>query len=158
MPTRDKQPVENPLLDRARRYCAVAEQCESSVRQKLVAWGASSGDIDAVVNRLRSDGYLDDARYARAYCESKVLQQGWGRQKVLYQLRLKHLHKDVIDSAIAAVDEERYLEVLRSVADKKRRELGASSPETHRKLLSFLESRGFTFSEINKVITNISEQ
>ncbi len=154
-----KKMIDSALLDRARRYCALAEQCESGVRQKLVTWGAGTDDANAVVENLRSEGYLDDKRYARAYCESKMLQQGWGRQKVLYQLRLKHLPKEAIDSGVAAVDEDRYQEVLREVTERKMRELGPDfTPDNQRKLVSFLTSRGFTFGEINKVITNILEQ
>lgn len=156
---RSKDMTDSALLDRARCYCALAEQCESGVRQKLVVWGAGASEADSIVARLRNDGYLDDKRYARAYCESKMLQQGWGRQKVLYQLRLKHLPKEAIDSGVAAVDEDRYQEVLREVTERKMRELGNDfTPENQRKLVSFLTSRGFTFGEINKVITNILEQ
>lgn len=156
---RSKDMTDSALLDRARRYCALTEQCESGVRQKLVVWGAGASEADSIVARLRNDGYLDDKRYARAYCESKMLQQGWGRQKVLYQLRLKHLPKEAIDSGVAAVDEDRYQEVLREVTERKMRELGSDfTPDNQRKLVSFLTSRGFTFGEINKVITNILEQ
>jgi regulatory protein len=155
MPNRDKQQIDSALLDRARRWCAMAEQCESGVRQKLVAWGADSVVADAVVGRLRDEGYIDDGRYARAYCESKMLGQGWGRQKVLYQLRLKRLPKEAIDSGLAAVNSERYDEMLHEVADRKRQELDcADDGERDRKLAAFLQSRGFTFSEINKIITN----
>lgn len=152
----NKNTIDGALLDRARRYCALAEQCESGVRQKLVVWGAGAGEADAVVSCLRSEGYLDDRRYARAYCESKILQQGWGRQKVLYQLRLKHLPKDAIDAAMNSVGEEAYYEVLASVARRKAEELG-DSPDKRQKLVSFLETRGFSYSEITKVITNIPE-
>lgn len=154
-----KKMIDSALLDRARRYCALAEQCESGVRQKLVTWGAGTDDANVVVENLRSEGYLDDKRYARAYCESKMLQQGWGRQKVLYQLRLKHLPKEAIDSGVAVVDDERYFEMLRATAERKMQELGPDfTLENQRKLVSFLTSRGFTFGEINKVITNILEQ
>ena len=50
------------MLDRARRYCAMAEQCESNVRQKLIGWGASTADIDSIIDRLRDENYLDDER------------------------------------------------------------------------------------------------
>ncbi len=143
------------LLDRARRYCAMSEQCESGVRQKLIAWGASTADVEPVVARLRGEGYLDDERYARAYCESKMLRQHWGRQKVLYQLRTKHLPKEAIDSGMAAVDDESYMAMLAETADRKLAELGgADAPDARRRLTAFLVSRGFSFDEINKVTKN----
>ena len=49
-----KSTQSNTLLDRARRYCAAAEQCEDAVRQKLVTWGASPTESDAIVATLYS--------------------------------------------------------------------------------------------------------
>ena len=149
-------------LDKARCWCAAEERCESGVREKLVAWGAGADDADEIVAALREEGYLDDVRYARAYCESKVLHQHWGRQKVLYQLRLKRLPREAIEEGMAAVDEEQYMEMLRETAEKKQRELSwkseAGSVEVRRKMMAFLASRGFTMSEINEVITKIKKQ
>lgn len=159
-----KSTQSNTLLDRARRYCAAAEQCEDAVRQKLVTWGASPTESDAIVATLYSEQYLDDERYARAYCESKILHQHWGRQKVLYQLRLKHLPRAAVDNGMAAVSDEEYFRVLTEVAQKKLQELTASADVAdpsdlpsllRQKLTAFLVSRGFLISEINQVLTNV---
>ena len=146
------------MLDRARRYCAMTEQCESGVRQKLIGWGAAAADVDPIIDTLRAENYLDDERYARAYCEGKLLHQHWGRQKVLYQLRTKHLPKEAIDSGMAAVTDEAYMAMLAETAERKMAELGADAPDARRKLTAFLASRGFTFDEINKVLQNINIQ
>ena len=149
------------LLDKARRYCALSEQCEDAVRQKLVTWGATPAESDAVVAKLQAENYIDDERYARAYCESKILQQQWGRQKVLYQLRLKHLPRTAVEKGMAAVSDEDYMAVLADVAAKKAAELRRTelSPLAMRqKLTAFLASRGFLIDESNKVITNILQQ
>ena len=146
-------------LDKARCWCAAEERCESGVRQKLVAWGAEGDDVDAVVDALKEDGYLDDRRYARAYCESKVLHQHWGRQKVQYQLRMKGLQREAIAEGMAAVDEEQYMDMLLEAAERKLRELGGKlGVAEKRKVMAFLASRGFTMSEINEVITKITKQ
>lgn len=141
------------LLDRARRYCALAEQCESGVRQKLISWGAGSDDIKTIVERLRSEDYLNDLRYARAFCEGKLLHQHWGRQKVLYHLRIKHLPKEAIEAGMAVVDDETYYRILDDEVEKKLRSLGGEmTPEVRRKMLSFLVSRGYSTSEISRVL------
>ena len=161
-----------PLLDRARNFCALSEQCEDAVRQKLVTWGASPAESDDVVARLYDEHYLDDERYARAYCESKILHQHWGRQKVLYQLRLKHLPRAAVDSGMAAVSDEAYFAVLTDVAEKKLHELTSNSPLDNlsgesqgaaahllrQKLTAFLVTRGFLIGEINQVLTNFFPQ
>ncbi|MBQ9418642.1 MAG: RecX family transcriptional regulator [Bacteroidales bacterium] len=141
------------FLDKARRYCAYAEQCESAVRQKLASWGATANESSSIIEQLRAERYLDDERYARAYCESKLLHQHWGRMKVAYQLRIKQLPREVIDGALNAIDEDAYLQMLQEVAARKRKELG-EDPQADRKLISFLAARGFTASEINQAKLN----
>lgn len=146
-------------LERARRWCAAEERCESGVREKLAAWGAGSGDADGIVASLTEEGYLDDGRYARAYCESKMLRSGWGRLKVAYQLRLKQLPRAAVDAGMAAVDDEAYMAVLEQAAMKKAATLrGADDAERRRKLTAFLAQRGYTMDEINQVITKTLQQ
>ena len=141
------------LLDRARRYCALSEQCESGVRQKLISWGAASDVVPVIVDRLQSEDYLNDVRYARAFCEGKLVHQCWGRQKVLYHLRAKHLPKEAIEEGMAVVDDETYYRILNAEAEKKLRILGGEmTPEVRRKMLSFLVSRGYSTSDINRVL------
>ena len=140
------------LLDRARRLCALAEQCESGVRQKLVSWGASSADMEDIIDRLRADDYLNDMRYARAYCSDKLLGQRWGRQKVLYQLRSKHLPQEAIEEGMATVDDETYFRIMEEEKDKKLRLLGGEpTPDVRRRLLSFLASRGYSADDISHI-------
>ena len=141
------------LLERARHYCALSEQCESGVRQKLISWGATVDEATAIVMRLRSDDYLNDSRYAIAYCRSKIMGQHWGRQKVLYQLRAKHLPKEAIEVGMAQIDDEAYMSIMNEEASKKLRLLGGEmTPEVKRKMLAFLASRGYTASEISSVV------
>ena len=145
------------LLDRARHYCALSEQCETSVRQKLIGWGAVSSEVEEVIASLRADDYLNDKRFACSYAESKIKQQHWGRQKVLYQLRLKRLSKEAVAAGMAVVDDDIYYDILAAEASKKLRLLGGEmTPDNQRRLLSFLASRGFTMEEINHVIKNNS--
>lgn len=146
------------LLGRARAYCASAEQCASAVRQKLRDWGAGESDAEAVVARLTDEGYLDERRYARAYCESKMLRSGWGRVKVAYQLRLKRLPREAVEAGMAAVDDEQYMSRLEETARKKLAELRGGDDSTRRqKATAFLAQRGYTMEEINETLKKISQ-
>lgn len=153
-------------LERARGWCAAEERCESGVREKLVAWGVSMEDVDGIVATLRQEGFVDDVRYARAYCDSKVLRQRWGRQKVVYQLRLKRLSREAIEEGLSAVDKDEYMKMLEETAIRKLEELSGKCEEgseqweagLKRKVMAFLTSRGFTMNEINEVITKITKQ
>lgn len=117
-------------------------------------------ESDQVIAALYRENYIDDERYARAYCQSKVLHQHWGRQKVLYHLRLKHLPRKAVDAGMAAVSDDDYLAALTSVAEKKSLELRSHTEDPYllrQKLMAFLTSRGFTIDEIKQVFTNNEE-
>ncbi len=148
------------LLNRALRFCAASEQCEGDVRRKLADWGASNDEAEAILTLLRDEGYVDDHRYARAYCESKLLRAGWGRQKVAYHLRMKGLASEAVNEGLDAVDDEACRDILTSLAERKAAELRSSRtppepPILRRKLTAFLLQRGYPLSQINPIITNI---
>lgn len=136
------------LLDRARRYCAVEERCPYDVRRKLTEWGADEGEKDAVVTRLEADGYLDEGRYARAYCESKMLRGGWGRQKVRYELRQKGVSREAIEEGVASVPQEEYMAALRRQVEKR---LGEGVLELDDKTKAYLLRRGYGWGEMGKL-------
>ena len=154
------------------QLCARSEHCHHELTEKMRRWDMSDEAQARVMARLVGERYVDDERYARAYCESKILHQHWGRQKVLYQLRLKHLPRAAVDSGMAAVSDEAYFAVLTDVAEKKLRELtsnspldnpsgesqGAASHHLRQKLTAFLVTRGFLIGEINQVLTNFFPQ
>lgn len=141
------------LLDRARHYCALSEQCESGVRQKLISWGAASDEVEAIVARLRDDDYLNDVRYARVFGEGKLIGQRWGRQKVLYHMRTKHLSQEAIEAGMSVIDDETYFSILEEECAKKLHTLGDElTVDVRRRMYSFLSSRGYTVAEIARVI------
>ncbi len=133
------------LLNKARMFCAGVEQCRSSVARKLVSWGVDMNESDKILCALVDEGYIDERRYACAYCESKLLRAGWGERKVRYELRMKHLSVPDIDAGIASVDLEAREEAMRKVAEKKLATLHGDSETVQRKLMAFMIQRGYNF-------------
>lgn len=123
--------------NKAARYCAAAEHCESEVREKLRQWGAEAKNTDEIVDFLIDNNYINEERYARAFAHDKLRYNGWGKMKIRYMLMGKRISRSAIEAALAALDENEYEEVLRKVAEKKK---GASPME----LARFLRQRGFS--------------
>ena len=149
----EKQAITATLLSKARHLCSMQEQCINSVKVKVISWGGTEAMAEEIVESLQSMGYLDEMRYAKQYCESKLLSQQWGRQKVLSGLRTRRVAPEAIAEGMAVVSDEEYYESLERLARKKMALL--EGDEDHRKLRLFLKSRGFCMDEINTVITNI---
>ncbi len=145
---------EMSLLARAERYCANEEQCRTSVRKKLCDWGASVEVSGKIIARLVDQGFIDERRFAKAYCCSKLRHQKWGRLKVVYQLRSKQIPPKFITEALNDIPDEEYRDIMRSVADTKWTTYDESEDLSKRKakLNTFLASRGYESPEIQALL------
>lgn len=62
--------------------------------------------VELVIVRLKDRGYLNDAKYAAAYSSFRRDNEKFGRQRVITDLKIKGVHGDVIEKAIASVYDE----------------------------------------------------
>ncbi|MCR5424407.1 MAG: RecX family transcriptional regulator [Bacteroidales bacterium] len=147
-----------PYAEKAEHYCAMEEHCTSAVRAKLLTWGASREQVDRITDYLVQNDYINEPRYARQYCDSKLRMQKWGRIKMAYHLRAKQLPKPVIETAIEGLDEVLYSSVLRELAEGKWEQLkGEENPMKRKgKLVTFLASKGFEMDEIQETIQSLT--
>ena len=60
--------------------------------------------IEAAVERLSEDGFLDDRRYAQRYAEDKRTLERWGSERIARDLRKRGVAPDLIDDALAGQD------------------------------------------------------
>ena len=148
---------ENAFL-RLATLCARSEQAEGDLRKKLHDWGLTESDSDDIIARLKQERYLDNERYARAYCRDKLRFNGWGRIKIAFMLRGKGIEQEYIDAALAEIDEEQYVSILDDALASKAKTLQGKSPDQLRaSLLRFAASRGFepgiVFEALSRIIS-----
>lgn len=144
------------LLSKAATYASKCEHCESEVREKLLAWGATNEETDKIIAYLIGERYVDNQRYANSYTKDKFRFNHWGKYKIGMMLRSKDVESEYIEKALEQIDEEEYLEKLQEILHDKIRTLKYSSEyEKKGKLFKFAQSRGFESSAISKVIDSI---
>lgn len=145
-------------LGRAAALCSRAEHCRSEILAKLAPFGLSPEQTERLLAHLQAEGYLDEARYARAYALDQLRFARWGRLKIRQALRLKKVADPVIREALAAIPEDEYRKTLQTLLDSKRRSLRASSPvEMSAKLLRFAYSRGFEPEIARKCLPSLDD-
>lgn len=109
-------PLADDVLAAACRYaaarCAKSECCRSDLLPKLMGRGLSAAQAGRVLDWLAREGYVDEARYARAYVADKFRFSRWGRVKIRYMLRLKGIDEHTIGAALATIGEEEYAAAL----------------------------------------------
>jgi regulatory protein len=105
-------------LQLAYRYLNRRDRTEGEVRKHLAGKGVDDGAVEAAIETLRDQGYVDDARYARLFAEDKRALEGWGAERIRGTLASRGIDRDLIDEAVAAdggteTEMERALEILR---------------------------------------------
>ena len=133
--------------------CARSEHCQQDMLEKMRQWGVSDEEQAEVMQRLVSERYVDDSRFAHAFVLDKVRYNKWGRRKVEQALWLKRIDNSIGQSILDEVDDEEYLQVLRPLLQGKRRQLKAMSEyEANGRLIRFALGRGFTFNIISQCL------
>jgi regulatory protein len=126
--------------------------------EKMRRWELPEEEQARVMQRLISERYVDDERYARAFVKDKVRYNKWGRRKVEQALWQKHIDEDIRQRVLDEVDDEEYLSVLRPLLKQKRKSTKANSDyELNQKLVRFAISRGFTY-EIIRQCLDVNEE
>ena len=133
------------------QLCARSEHCQHEMLEKMRRWGMTDEAQARVMQRLVSERYVDDERYARAFVRDKIRYNKWGRRKVEQALWMKRIDDDIRERVLGEVDDDEYINVLWPLLKQKRRSTKAQSDyELNQKLVKFALSRGFTFDIIRQ--------
>ena len=148
-----KQKTEQEAYLTLAALCAQAEHCQHEMLEKMRRWELDDEAQARVMQRLVSERYVDDERYARAFVKDKVQYNKWGRRKVEQALWQKHIDEDIRHRVLDEVEDEEYLAVLRPLLKQKRKTTKANSDyELNQKLVRFALGRGFTFDIIRQCL------
>lgn len=148
-----KQKTEQDAYLTLAALCAQAEHCQYEMLEKMRRWELDDEAQARVMQRLVSERYVDDERYARAFVKDKVRYNKWGRRKVEQALWQKHIDEDIRQQVLDEIDDEEYISVLRPLLKQKRRNTKAANDyQLNQKLMRFALGRGFTFDIIRQCI------
>jgi regulatory protein len=101
---------------------------------------------------LKEQKYLNDSRYATAYSQYRQANEKFGKRRVITDLKIKGVHADVIESAVAAAYEEVNEEQLaRQFLNRKRLKKPTNERESAR-VFRMLVRAGFASATIFKIL------
>jgi regulatory protein len=134
----------NACLRKAMAVCAKREYCRSDILHKLQSWQLPVKDIDSILERLVSDKFIDENRYAHAFVKDKFRYNKWGKIKISSALRLKNIPGDVINRALESIDDEAYINAVKTLIMTHRKSVTAKNQyDLKGKLLRYGLSKGF---------------
>lgn len=142
------------------RLCSRAEKSSGDALRLMRTWGVPEGERQGVLDKLISDKFIDDRRYAEAYVREKSQLAGWGERKIAMQLRLKGIERETISSALAEfMDNDNQMERLHDKLQKKLRTTKAANDfELRGKLLRYALGLGYDYDMAMEAVDKVAKQ
>ena len=139
------------ILYKMAAKCSTSEQCMSDIEAKLSRYDLTEEERTRILRHLVEEKYIDDRRYAEAFVRDKYRFNKWGRIKIAQGLRMKGIDSETISTAMEAIDEAEYLDILRDLIKAKRKSTrGKNDYEINGKLVRFATGRGFEYAAIRQ--------
>ncbi len=100
-------------LDKLKRYCSYQDRCHQEVRSKILSLKIYGDWLEEIMSELIQEDYLNEERFARNYARGKFRIKGWGKVRIVNELRKRKISDYCIRKAVQEVDEEgQYLKML----------------------------------------------
>jgi regulatory protein len=147
-PPLDPAKARERVFQRAGKLLAAKPRSVEELRERLLEGrGATKAVVEAVIERLREYGYLDDAKFAHSFASLRVQQRPIGRQRLQRDLWLKKIDKKTADAALdqvfAATPEAEMID--RAIAKRVRLRGRPKTRADAKKLFDHLLRQGFAF-------------
>ncbi|MCQ3938600.1 MAG: hypothetical protein DPW18_16360 [Chloroflexi bacterium] len=134
-------------------FLSYRARSEKEIRQNLLKHEYSEDAIETTLTRLRESGLANDNEFARAWVENRSTFRPRSRRALTMELRQKGLDAETVHAAVSAVDESAL--AYETARKRASRLAGLEWSEFRRKLSEYLARRGFPYSVIAPVVTQI---
>jgi regulatory protein len=125
------------------RIVGLRAHSEAELRRKLLRRGCPGVGVDAALRRLRGQGYLDDAAYARGLVARRSADRG--PTVIAAELAAKGIDRHIAAGVLGELDRSGQLEAARRLV--------ARSPGLDpRRLAARMQRRGFTVEVIRDAL------
>lgn len=147
---------------RAREYALSLLDYRAKTRKelerKMLQKGYAEDVVATVLTRFEDIDLINDERFAADWVTSKLTYRPMGRTRLQWDLRRKGVAPEIVDEALEQVDEEKELEMALDLAGRKLGGAMPKDPDVKRKLVGFLQRRGFRWDIISRVLERLAPE
>jgi regulatory protein len=151
----------NKAYESALRSLESRPRAEGEIRRKLTTAGYDAATVQAVIDKLKRARLLDDSAFASQWVEGRSRPESSrpvGRRRIAQELFQKGVAKETAAEALGSVTEDDEYALALAAARKKIRVV-PGDPEAvaaeRRKLIPFLQRRGFGWSIVKRVASEV---
>lgn len=135
--------------ERALMYVMLRPRSVREVQQYARRKQWSPEDTQAIIDKLQSKRYLNDASFAKAWVRSRQLTKAMSTRRLRLELKQKGVSDEDITAALTEAEYDEQA-ALKAIIDKKRKLTRFANDE--QKLMQYLARQGFSFDQIKDAL------
>ncbi len=137
----------------ALHFIGYRQRSEAEIRQRLQHHGYDREDIDKSIARLKEQGLVDDAAFARFWQENREAFSPRSRRLTRLELKRKGLSSEIIEQVINEIDEKD--SAYRAALSRAQRLPKDDYPTFRQRLGTYLGRRGFGYDIIKEITERV---
>lgn len=142
-------------IKKLEHFCAYQERCHKEVVQKLREMRMTSEEIDVVVVHLIGQNFMNEERFACSFARGKHRIKGWGRIRIVNELKFRDISKYNIDNALKQISADEYFATFEKIAESQWHNISEKNTlKKRKKVCDYLLRKGF---ESDMVYAKIKE-
>lgn len=106
------------IYDKIEYYCSYQDRCHKEVEQKLANFTLIPEAKEKIIIHLIENKFIDEERFAKSFVRGKHNYKGWGKNRIVQELKFREISKRNIDLALKEIPETIYLENFHALAEK----------------------------------------
>ena len=136
-------------------FCAYQERCYKDVNNKLNSFSLIPEAREKILTYLIENNFINEERFAKSFARGKHNYKNWGKNRIIQELKFRDISQRIIQSALAELSEDDYLEKFNSLAEKHWSTINErKGPKKSKKFVDFLLRKGF---ESNLIFEKLNE-
>ena len=139
---------EQTASDKAMAYASKYRKSVKQIKRYLLDKGYLASLVEKIVAKLEYYGYVDDKKLALDYVRYNASSRG--KNKIKADLIRMEIDKEIIDDVMDEIDSQQ--DACALAAEKY---LRSHKNADGRKLYAHLQAKGFTYSDIRKVVSDV---
>jgi regulatory protein len=143
-------------LSSALRYLSPRPRSETEVRTRLRRQGFDADTIHQAIAKLKDQKLIDDADFARFWCENRENFRPRSRRFIEFELRQKGVDVQTTAEVTEGLDDE--LNAYRAARRKSGSLKGLDYHNFRNRLYAFLKQRGFSYEVISHIINRVWQE
>lgn len=142
------------FYNKSLKFLSYRSRSEKEVRDYLLKKKTDQKIIDQVIEKLKTQRFINDREFARIWFSSRVSSKPRSIKLIKLELKRKGIDKSLIETAIEDSEfKVNDLEIAKNLVQKRvKRYKGHPKEEVYEKLMRFLASKGFDYEIIKEAL------